>query len=392
MNPWTDLAVSLLAIVAGMTIGWRAGRGWVAVYGVGLIVTALIGVVTRWPQASEWQFLGWAGDVRLKSWLAAMVIPALLLAPTHRLATVRRMRILIGSCVLAGGIGVAPLLSAVMVAERLRELPTRWGPDGVCRQQTDFTCGPAAAVTALKRLGVMADEGAMALAAVTTPLTGTSPEAMARMLKRGFGDRGVQVGVRNFEGLEELDPHGVTLVVVRYGFMVDHWVCVLGVTDKGVEVGDPGCGREVWSRSDFEQRWRKVGVELRLRVSWGFDLSQSEACNTQGVCRGELILERGWWYQTTSRFHEYQDPLPSLGVLAGPCSHGALVAGHIANNPRSCASEGCNVRGDAPEVGPLAAGAAGTRLAGLRAHQDQRGQVGAIEPDGRLGCASVSGL
>ena len=247
MNPWTDLAVSLLAIVAGMTIGWRAGRGWVAVYGVGLIVTALIGVVTRWPQASEWQFLGWAGDVRLKSWLAAMVIPALLLAPTYRLATVRRMRILIGSCVLAGGIGVAPLLSAVMVAERLRELPTRWGPDGVCRQQTDFTCGPAAAVT--------------------TPLTGTSPEAMARMLKRGFGDRGVQVGVRNFEGLEELDPHGVTLVVVRYGFMVDHWVCVLGVTDKGVEVGDPGCGREVWSRSDFEQRWRKVGVELRLRVS-----------------------------------------------------------------------------------------------------------------------------
>jgi hypothetical protein len=105
MNPWTDLAVSLLAIVAGMTIGWRAGRGWVAVYGVGLIVTALIGVVTRWPQASELQFLGWAGDVRLKSWLAAMVIPALLLAPTYRLATVRRMRILIGSCVLAGGIG-----------------------------------------------------------------------------------------------------------------------------------------------------------------------------------------------------------------------------------------------------------------------------------------------
>lgn len=318
MNPFADLAVSLLAMVVGMTLGWRAGRGWLAVYGVGLGATLAIGVVTRWPQASEWWCFGWAGDVRVKSWVAAIVVPALLLAPTHRLANSRRIRILVGSGVLAGGIGVLPLLSAVLVADRLLLMPTRWGTDGVCRQQTDFTCGPAAAVTALRRLGVMADEGQMALAALTTPLTGTSPEALARMLQRGFGDRGVRVGVRNFGGIEELAPQGVTLVVVRYGFMLDHWVCVLGVTDKGIEVGDPMCGREVWKRDEFERRWRKVGVELGLRPGRGLDLGQSAGWNPQGLCRGELIPEPWCLCQNTRCFHECQDRVPSLsGGLGG---------------------------------------------------------------------------
>jgi predicted double-glycine peptidase len=47
--------------------------------------------------------------------------------------------------------------------------------------------------------------------------------------------------------------------------MLDHWVCVLGVSAKGVEVGDPNIGRETWTRKDFEERWRKVGVTVKRR-------------------------------------------------------------------------------------------------------------------------------
>ena len=235
------------------------------VYGIALAVTVAIGSVTRWPQASEFWFLGWAGDVRLKSWLGAFVVPALLLAPTHRLARVPRFRILSGAGFMAVLIGLGPLASAAMVSGQLMAMRTLLGRDGICRQQTDFTCGPAAAVTALRRFGVTADEGEMAMAAVTTPFTGTSPEALGRMLRRGYSDRGIEVGVRHFEGLDDLDPTGVTLVVVRYGFMLDHWVCVLGVSAKGVEVGDPNVGRETWTREDFEKRWRKVGVTVERR-------------------------------------------------------------------------------------------------------------------------------
>lgn len=238
------------------------------VYGVALAVTAGIGSVTRWPPASEFWFLGWAGDVRLKSWLAAFVVPALLLAPTHRLALGARIRILGGASFMAVLIGLGPLASAAMVSGRLLEMPTRLGRDGICRQQTDFTCGPAAAVTALRRFGVTADEGAMAMAALTTPFTGTSPEALGRMLRRGFWDRGIEVDVRHFDVVDDLDPTGVTLVVVRYGFMLDHWVCVLGVSAKGVEVGDPNVGRETWTREEFERRWRRVGVTVGRRPGW----------------------------------------------------------------------------------------------------------------------------
>jgi predicted double-glycine peptidase len=267
MNPWMDLLVSGLAMGIGLAVGWWSGRwrAWVMVYAVALAVTLAIGSVTRWPQTSEFWFLGWAGDVRLKSWLGAFVVPALLLAPTHRLARAPRFRILAGAAFMAVLIGLGPLASAAMVSGQLLAMRTRVGRDGICRQQTDFTCGPAAAVTALRRFGVTADEGEMAMAAVTTPFTGTSPEAMGRMLRRGFSDRGIEVDVRHFEGIDDLDPAGVTLVVVRYGFMLDHWVCVLGVSAKGVEVGDPNIGREIWSREDFEQRWRKVGVTLERR-------------------------------------------------------------------------------------------------------------------------------
>lgn len=235
------------------------------VYGLALAVTVAIGSVTRWPQASEIWFLGWVGDVRMKCWLAAFVVPALLLAPTHRLPTGRRFRILAGASFMAVLVGLGPLASAAMVSGHLLEMPTRLGRDGICRQQTDFTCGPAAAVTALRRFGVTADEGQLAMAALTTPFTGTSPEAMGRMLRRGYADRGIEVDVRHFEDIEDLDPTGVTLVVVRYGFMLDHWVCVLGVSAQGVEVGDPNVGRETWTRKDFEERWRKVGVTVQRR-------------------------------------------------------------------------------------------------------------------------------
>lgn len=271
MNPWMDLCVAGLAMVAGLAAGWWSGRGrsWGVVYAVALVVTVAIGSVTRWPQASEWWLLGWAGDVRLKSWLAAFVVPALLLAPTHRLARGPRVRVLAGAGFMAAILGMGPLASAAMVSDRLLGTPTRLGRDGICRQQTDFTCGPAAAVTALRRLGVTADEGEMAMAAVTTPFTGTSPEAMGWMLRRRYGDQGIEVEVRHFGQVEDLDPKGVTLVVVRYGFMLDHWVCVLGVSEKGVELGDPNIGRETVTREDFERRWKKVGVTLRVQATEG---------------------------------------------------------------------------------------------------------------------------
>ncbi len=262
MNPTLDLVLALMATATGMAVGWKAERVWCLVYALSLGVILMFGLVTRWPQTSEWGWLGWTGDPRWRGCLAALVVPAILLAPTARLAPLSRLRLLAAACLLSLATGVWPLASAAIVSGRLRAMPTRFGPDRVCRQQTDYTCGPAAAVTGLRRLGLMADEGQLAIAAGTTPYTGTTPEALARVLRTRFGDRGLVARVERHVRAADLENAGVALVVVKYGFMLDHWICVFGVSGNGVEVGDPGAGREVWTQAEFDQKTRGVAVIL----------------------------------------------------------------------------------------------------------------------------------
>ncbi len=68
-----------------------------------------------------------------------------------------------------------------------------------------------------------------------------------------------------FKDLSELRKAGLTLAVIKFGFLVDHFVTVLEVTDAEVVVGDPLTGLERMSYDQFRQKWRFVGVVVRLR-------------------------------------------------------------------------------------------------------------------------------
>jgi hypothetical protein len=50
------------------------------------------------------------------------------------------------------------------------------------------------------------------------------------------------------------------IAVVKYGFMVDHYVAVLAVTERMVEVGDPMEGRQLLSHKEFMDKWRRTGI------------------------------------------------------------------------------------------------------------------------------------
>jgi predicted double-glycine peptidase len=60
-----------------------------------------------------------------------------------------------------------------------------------------------------------------------------------------------------------LKQAGLTLAVVKYTLMVDHWVTVLEVTDSEVIVGDPSVGLMRWTHEQFLRRWRFIGVMLK---------------------------------------------------------------------------------------------------------------------------------
>jgi len=145
-------------------------------------------------------------------------------------------------------------------------LHTRINGEGICLQNTGYTCGPAAAVTALRRLGLPAEEGEIAVLSQTSSFTGTPPDLLAGALRQRYDKDGLIVEYRFFKNLEELQQAGLTLAVVKFSFMVDHYVAVLKVTDAAVVVGDPLSGLETISREEFLERWRLCGITLQRKI------------------------------------------------------------------------------------------------------------------------------
>jgi hypothetical protein len=141
-------------------------------------------------------------------------------------------------------------------------LRTNIDADGVCHQGTEYNCGPAAAVTALRRLGLPAEEGDIAIAAHTSYAMGTPPDVLAETLQRRFGSMGLHASYRHFRDIAELRGAGFTLAVIKFGLMTDHYVTVLHVDDRTVTVGDPFRGKRIYTTDEFKKEWRFTGIVL----------------------------------------------------------------------------------------------------------------------------------
>ena len=146
---------------------------------------------------------------------------------------------------------------------QLSHLTTDVDKNGICLQTTDYTCGPASAVTVLRKLGLRAEEGQIAILSCTSFQEGTPDDMLAEGLNRQYGGNGLSAKCRIFRSVAELKRAGLTLAVIKYGFLVDHWVAVLEVTDSEVVVGDPLGGLDRISYQEFAKKWRFVGVVLQ---------------------------------------------------------------------------------------------------------------------------------
>ena len=96
-------------------------------------------------------------------------------------------------------------------------------------------------------------------------MTGTPPDILAEVLQKQYGKDGLVVEYRAFKNISELKQTGLTLAVIKFGFMVDHTVAVLKVTDSEVIVGDPLNGLDKMSYEEFRQKWRFIGVVLHRK-------------------------------------------------------------------------------------------------------------------------------
>jgi predicted double-glycine peptidase len=158
---------------------------------------------------------------------------------------------------------VTPFVVPVLIKEKLSNLKTTVNSSGICFQSTDYTCGPAAAVTALRRLGLSANEGEIAVLSYSSPVAGTLPTCLSAALQQRYGTEGLKCQYRHFDSITQLRDSGITLAVIRDGLVNDHCVTVLGVTDYMVTLADPVWGKMLMSHKDFEKVWRFSGIVLK---------------------------------------------------------------------------------------------------------------------------------
>lgn len=270
MNPFFEAIASAFLACAGALLGFSFSRlpkpFWMLGYFVPLTLVLAYGVGVHYPTLAFIPPISWMMIGRKKFAVVGFVAAMVLTTPLSRLPQKRdRIVVFVLLAVFAFVVSVWPFLEPVFNRNQLEHLQTRIGADGVCRQNTDYTCGPAAAITALRKLGLPADEGKIAILSYTSSATGTPPDILAEALQNEYGKDGLIAEYRPFKNVSELKQAGLTLAVIKFGFMVDHYVTVLEVTDSEVVVGDPLNGLDRMSREAFRQKWRLAGIVLKRR-------------------------------------------------------------------------------------------------------------------------------
>ena len=272
MNAWLEtvgvVIVALLGIVLGrMFSSFRSGR-WTLGYFIPLGLIAMLVTVRFSGAVSFVPLLCWLVAGRMKFVILCLAVTMGLTTPLSRLPRrCEKFIICILMVVVVVCFSVLPFLTPALIKSELLNIRTMVNPNGICFQSKDYTCGPAAAVTALRKLGLPAHEGEIAVLSHTNPVTGTLPWCLYRALQNRYGADGLECQYRSFDSIAQLKNAGITLAVVKNVFLLDHCVAVLEVSDWMVTIADPVTGEKLMSHEQFEKIWRFSGIVLKRDVA-----------------------------------------------------------------------------------------------------------------------------
>jgi predicted double-glycine peptidase len=267
MGPWVGISGVISVVLLGVCLGRLLSRlqktFWLLGCFVPFVLLMML-VATRFNNSLHFSApFSWIAVGRARFITLSFAVSLGLTVPLSRLPYKWEKLIV---CLLMAGFVVwfsaLPLLGPTLVRDRLSNLTTKFDRAGVCRQTTDYTCGPAAAVTALGRLGLAAEEGELAVLAYSSPITGTLPDCLYAALKNRYSADGLRCQYRHFDSIDQLKNAGVILAIVKEAFLTDHCLAVLDVTDDAVTVADPATGKRLMQHSQFEKIWRFSGIVL----------------------------------------------------------------------------------------------------------------------------------
>jgi hypothetical protein len=268
-----DLLLAAGVTVAGLVAAWtgckiaRLGpHTWLVSILIPLTVLVLTSLALNYEQLAFMPPTSWlvGGAERWMSLTLAGAMTLGALAAKVKLASQRRALLAL-SAVVVLRCGTLPFAGPIFSRPELRTIKTHVTDTGICFQSTYYNCGPAATVTALRRLGFPAEEGQIGLMCKTDPFYGTADDRIVDTIRKLYGAEGLIVEHRYVKSIDELRQWPVAVAVIHHNLFIDHYVAVLAVDDDTVTVGDPWAGRERLKRADFEKKWNHVAILLDRR-------------------------------------------------------------------------------------------------------------------------------
>ena len=267
MNPWFETAgvilIALLGVFLGRVFSGLRKPWWLLGYFLPFVLIVML-ALARCNNALYFVMpFCWVAVGRIRFFTLSLAVSMGLTVPLSRLPRkCEKLIVCILMAVFVIWFTVLPFLVPALIKDHLSNLTTRFDSNGICRQTTDYTCGPAAAVTALGILGLSADEGEIAILSYTSPVVGTLPAFLCSALRNRYGAAGLKCRYRRFDSIEQLRDVGVTLAVVKDAFLLDHCLAILEVSEHTITVADPVTGMRLIPYKQFEKIWRFSGIVL----------------------------------------------------------------------------------------------------------------------------------
>jgi predicted double-glycine peptidase len=252
--------LALVGIVAGWWFARRPGRTWIIGSLLPFIFILLLFAPLRFPTLQFIPPFRWLLGGRLEYALMALLITMLFTTPLVRLDTLGlRVMVALFMTGLFFRLALLPFLAPALLHEYLGSLSTTIDPDGVCLQSNHYTCGPAAAVTAFRRLGLPATEKELALGARANPFTGAQPDSLSDAMEDIYGLE-TQILIAN--DILSLKSDTPCLAVVRHSFLTDHYVTILNINEDSITLGDPLQGLRTVTPYQFAEISRRTFILL----------------------------------------------------------------------------------------------------------------------------------
>ena len=266
MLPLATLLCALLAVSAGLLLGWRIAarpRLWppVALAAVAFVALWLYAhYLTDWPcRFVPWR--DWCFFERVPLVFSIFVILGICL---RSLQDRRLLRVALATiAVLFAAHSVLDIGSPLIFRSALAALDSDAAGRGPVSQTTGWSCSAAAGATFLRLHAIPASERQVAELAGTSPLTGTDDLGLCRAIEILGEPRGLRPRLRAGLGQADLPTlRRPCLFGYRLSFTVWHTAVLVSSQGDRLEVEDPLLGRDTWTREDFLRKWVGTAVEL----------------------------------------------------------------------------------------------------------------------------------